>query len=231
MAQYSFGTITQISVGHFTTLELKVVSTTENVIPAIGFFSFVSFKVKLRLGLVGAAGLFNLSWCIVAFGHFAYVSMDYCLKVWTGFTTSAFCDLVLNLGINTMILKLMAGSLKNVDVAVALITICVKILNELRAGRPKVAKFSIIVVVLSSTLVGMNSNYVRGHFSLSYLSLRIEVGLKRIENEIFNVQIRTGYDRKKFDLVKLPEDWNWLSYLKFELLMLPEDLSWFCSSF
>ncbi|KAF6150798.1 hypothetical protein GIB67_020881 [Kingdonia uniflora] len=63
----------------------------------------------------------------------------------------------------------------------------------------------------------MNSNDVRGRFSSSYFSSRIEVGLKRIENEIFNVQIQTGYDRQKFKLVKLPEDSNWLSYLKFKL--------------
>ncbi|XP_010266880.1 PREDICTED: protein DETOXIFICATION 33-like [Nelumbo nucifera] len=73
-----------------------------------------------------------------------------------------------------MVLIVLAGRLQNAEIAVAAISICnnlngweimiffgfnaaisVRISNELGAGRPNAAKFSILVVVLSSALMGM----------------------------------------------------------------------------
>ncbi|XP_043709188.1 protein DETOXIFICATION 33-like [Telopea speciosissima] len=73
-----------------------------------------------------------------------------------------------------MLLVVLAGSLKDAQTAVAAISICinlngwelmiflgfnaaisVRISNELGAGRPRAAKFSIIVVVLTSALIGV----------------------------------------------------------------------------
>ncbi|XP_010935395.1 protein DETOXIFICATION 33-like [Elaeis guineensis] len=73
-----------------------------------------------------------------------------------------------------MFLILIVGQLKNAEVAVAAVSICdnlfgwvlmvflgfnaaisVRISNELGAGRPRAAKFSILVVVMSSVLLGL----------------------------------------------------------------------------
>ncbi|XP_058090841.1 protein DETOXIFICATION 33-like [Magnolia sinica] len=73
-----------------------------------------------------------------------------------------------------MLLVVLAGRLQNPEIAVAAISICtnlngweimiflgfnaaisVRISNELGAGRPRAAKFSILVVVLSSALIGV----------------------------------------------------------------------------
>ncbi|OVA05840.1 Multi antimicrobial extrusion protein [Macleaya cordata] len=143
--------------------------------------------LKLQLGLPGAAAALNISWWIVVLGQFAYIYMGYCPGAWTGFSWSAFRDLgaFARLSIASaimmclefwyyMLLVVLAGQLKNPQIAVAAISICtnlngweimiflgfnaaisVRISNELGAGRPRAAKFSILVVVLSSALIGI----------------------------------------------------------------------------
>ncbi|KAL5974701.1 hypothetical protein ACLOJK_031371 [Asimina triloba] len=82
------------------------------------------------------------------------------------------------------LLVVLAGTLKNAEIAVAAISICnnisgvevmifigfnaaisVRISNELGAGRPRAAKFSILVVVATSALIGLV-------FSVLVLALR-----------------------------------------------------------
>ncbi|OVA15932.1 Multi antimicrobial extrusion protein [Macleaya cordata] len=156
---------------------------------ALLFHIFLSWLliVQFKLGLPGAAASLNISWWIVVLGQFAYVVMGYCPGAWTGFSWSAFRDLgaFARLSIASaimlclefwylMFLIVLAGRLKNAEVAVAAISICtnlsgwefmiflgfnaaisVRISNELGAGRPRAAKFSILVVVMSSALVGI----------------------------------------------------------------------------
>ncbi|KAJ8624798.1 hypothetical protein MRB53_033328 [Persea americana] len=139
------------------------------------------------LGLFGAAVSLNLAWVVVVLGQFAYIAMGNCPGAWTGFSWGAFKDLgaFARLSIASaimlclefwylMFLIVLAGRLKNAEIAVASISICtnlsgwevmiflgfnaaisVRISNELGAGRPRAAKFSILVVVLSSVLIGL----------------------------------------------------------------------------
>ncbi|XP_042493002.1 protein DETOXIFICATION 33-like [Macadamia integrifolia] len=143
--------------------------------------------VQFKMGLVGAATALNLSWWIVDLGQFLYIVMGYCPGAWTGFSWGAFRDLAafVRLSIASaimlclefwyyMLLVVLAGNLKDAQIAVAAISICsnlngwalmifigfnaaisVRISNELGAGRPRAAKFSIIVVVLTSALIGL----------------------------------------------------------------------------
>ncbi|KAJ4964763.1 hypothetical protein NE237_016612 [Protea cynaroides] len=156
---------------------------------ALVFHIFLCWLLILQfnLGLVGAAIALNLSWWIVDLGQFLYIIMGYCSGTWTGFSWGAFRDLgafaLLSIASAIMLclefwyytlLVVLAGNLKNPEIAVASISICtslggweftiflglnaaisVRISNELGAGRPRAAKFSILVVVLTSVLIGV----------------------------------------------------------------------------
>ncbi|KAK1303702.1 Protein TRANSPARENT TESTA 12 [Acorus calamus] len=156
---------------------------------ALVFHVFLSWLLIVRfgLGLVGAAVSLNVAWWVVVVGQFAYIAMGYCPGAWTGFSWAAFRDLgaFARLSVASaimmclefwyyMLLVVLAGQLKNAQVAVAAISICtnlngweimvffgfnaaisVRISNELGAGRPRAAKLSILVVVLSSALLGL----------------------------------------------------------------------------
>ncbi|XP_043711953.1 protein DETOXIFICATION 33-like [Telopea speciosissima] len=143
--------------------------------------------VQFKLGLVGAATALNLSWLVVDLGQFLYIVMGNCPGAWTGFSWGAFRDLAsfVRLSIASaimlclefwyyMLLVVLAGNLKDAQIAVASISICsnlngwalmifigfnaaisVRISNELGARRPRAAKFSIIVVVLTSAMIGL----------------------------------------------------------------------------
>ncbi|PIA60205.1 hypothetical protein AQUCO_00300009v1 [Aquilegia coerulea] len=153
------------------------------------FHVFLSWLLMIRFqfGLVGAAISLNLSWWIVVLGQFAYIIMGYCPGAWTGFSWNAFHDLgaFARLSIASaimlclefwyyMLLVVLAGRLKNAQIAVAAVSICtnldgwevmiflgfnaaisVRISNELGAGRPRAAKFSILVVVITAALIGV----------------------------------------------------------------------------
>ncbi|KAF3324929.1 putative MATE efflux family protein [Carex littledalei] len=156
---------------------------------ALVFHLFLNWLliVQLGLGLVGAAIALNASWWFVVVGQFAYIAMGYCPGAWNGFSLLAFKDLAaftkLSIGSAIMlclefwcymILIVIAGNLKNAQIAVAALSICmnlsgwqfmiflgfnaaisVRISNELGAGRPRAAKFSIWVVLMSSVTIGI----------------------------------------------------------------------------
>ncbi|KAK3023020.1 hypothetical protein RJ639_045014 [Escallonia herrerae] len=142
---------------------------------------------KLRYGLLGAAMAGNISWWLVVSGQIIYVVSGYFPEAWTGFSLSAFKSLAsfvkLSLASAVMlclelwyysVIILMVGWLKNPEIAVDAISICmnlqlwtlmitlgfnaaisVRVSNELGAGRPKAAKFSVVVVVVISILFGI----------------------------------------------------------------------------
>ncbi|KAJ4966616.1 hypothetical protein NE237_018465 [Protea cynaroides] len=156
---------------------------------ALVFHIFLCWLLILQfnLGLLGAAIALNLSWWIVDLGQFLYIVMGYCPGAWIGFSWGAFRDLgaFARLSIASaimlclemwyyMLLVVLAGNLKDAQIAVAAISICinlngwvlmiflgfnaaisVRISNELGAGRPRAAKFSILVVVLTSAFIGV----------------------------------------------------------------------------
>ncbi|KAK8965403.1 Protein TRANSPARENT TESTA 12 [Platanthera guangdongensis] len=143
--------------------------------------------VWLGLGLVGASISLNVSWWFVVIAQFIYIATGSCPGAWNGFSGRAFKDLVefTRLSIASavmlwyefwylMFLIIMVGLLKNAQISVAAISICmnlhgweimifigfnaaisVRVSNELGARRPRAAKFSVLIVTLTSGLIGL----------------------------------------------------------------------------
>ncbi|XP_073025262.1 protein DETOXIFICATION 33-like isoform X2 [Primulina eburnea] len=141
---------------------------------------------KLGMGLLGAAIAENVSWWLVVLAQIGYVLCGFFPESWTGFSLLAFKSLFsfvklslasaimlcLELWYYTLVI-LMVGWLKNPEIAVDAISICmnleiwtlmftlgfnaaisVRVSNELGANHPKAAKFSVIVCVVTSTVFG-----------------------------------------------------------------------------
>uniref|UniRef100_A0A7N0V994 Protein DETOXIFICATION n=1 Tax=Kalanchoe fedtschenkoi TaxID=63787 RepID=A0A7N0V994_KALFE len=143
--------------------------------------------IKLGWGLVGAAIALNTSWFLIVVSQIAYILSGTCGQAWSGFSWGAFRNLwgfvqlslasAVMLCLETwyyMTLILFAGYLKNAEIAVDALSICmnivgwtvmlaigfnaaisVRVSNELGAARPRTAKFSVVVVALQSTLIGL----------------------------------------------------------------------------
>ncbi|KAK1267703.1 Protein TRANSPARENT TESTA 12 [Acorus gramineus] len=141
--------------------------------------------VKLGWGMVGAAFTLNFSWMALVVGHLVYIMGGSCKDSWNGFSWLAFTNLVdffwlsLASGVmlcleywTLMVVILLAGLLKNPEIAVDAATICmnvegwcfmipigflaaisVRVSNELGAGHPRAAKFSVVVVVTMSVII------------------------------------------------------------------------------
>ncbi|KAK2638414.1 hypothetical protein Ddye_026209 [Dipteronia dyeriana] len=99
------------------------------------------FVSKLDLGIPGAMGSMIISSWFIVFGEFVYLFGGWCPNTWTGFSTSAFVDLlpVLKLSISsgvmiclelwyTAILVLLAGYMKNATVQISAFSICLNII-------------------------------------------------------------------------------------------------------
>ncbi|CAN1313007.1 Protein DETOXIFICATION 29 [Linum perenne] len=142
--------------------------------------------LKLGWGLAGAAVVLNASWWFIDASQFVYIVGGSCGRTWNGFTWKAFRNLWgfvrLSLASAVMVcleiwyfmaLILFAGYLKDAEVSVAALSICMNILgwtimaafgmnaaisvrisNELGAGHPRTAKFALMVAVISSFIVG-----------------------------------------------------------------------------
>ncbi|CAM8984156.1 unnamed protein product [Rhodiola kirilowii] len=150
------------------------------------FFSWL-FMIKLGWGLVGAAIALDSSWVLIVLAQLLYILSGTCGRAWSGFSWSAFENLWgfvrLSLASAVMLclevwyfmaLILFAGYLKNAEIAVDALSVCMNILgwavmialgfnaaisvrvsNQLGAAHPRTAKFSVVVVVVQSTLVGL----------------------------------------------------------------------------
>lgn len=142
---------------------------------------------KVGWGLPAAAVMLDVSWWIIVLAQIGYVFSGSCKDAWAGFSWEAFRNLGaflrLSMASGVMLcleswylylLILLAGYLKNPQIAVDAISICmnlmgwefmisigfnvaisVRVSNELGAGRPRAAKFSVIVVVVTTFLVGV----------------------------------------------------------------------------
>ncbi|XP_031477887.1 protein DETOXIFICATION 40-like isoform X1 [Nymphaea colorata] len=141
---------------------------------------------KMGLGLLGASLVLSLSWWIIVIAQFVYiVTSPNCKRTWTGFSIKAFSGLCGFLKLSTasavmlcletwyfQILVLLAGLLKNAEIELDSLSICmtisgwvfmisvgfnaaasVRVGNELGAGNPKAASFSVVIVVLVSLVV------------------------------------------------------------------------------
>ncbi|XP_042412590.1 protein DETOXIFICATION 21-like isoform X2 [Zingiber officinale] len=142
---------------------------------------------KLSMGVAGAMISMILAMWIPIFGQFAFVLGGGCPDTWKGFSMCALSDLwpiiklslssgamlCLELWYNT-ILILLTGHMKNAEVAIDALAIClninglemmislgflsaagVRVANELGSGSAKAAKFSIIFVVATSSSIGL----------------------------------------------------------------------------
>lgn len=150
------------------------------------FFSWL-LMLKLKWGLVGAAVVLNSSWWFIVIAQLVYIFGGACGRTWNGFSWKAFHSLWgfvrLSLASAVMLcleiwyftaLILFAGYLKNAEVSVDGLSICMNLLgwaamvaiganaatsvrvsNELGAGHPRTAKFSVVVVVLTSFSIGV----------------------------------------------------------------------------
>ncbi|KAI5669795.1 hypothetical protein M9H77_19648 [Catharanthus roseus] len=160
------------------------------------------FVYGLKLGVVGTAVTLNISWWVLVLGLFGYTVCGGCPVTWSGFSIEAFSGLWDFLKLSTSsgvmlclenwyyrILILMTGNLKNAEIAVDALSICmtingwemmiplaffagtgVRVANELGAGNGKGAKFATIVSVTTSTIIGLV-------FCLIIVILHNEIGI------------------------------------------------------
>ncbi|KAF9589366.1 hypothetical protein IFM89_023300 [Coptis chinensis] len=124
---------------------------------------------KLGLGLLGASLMLSISWWIIVGAQFLYiVKSERCKYTWAGFSTEAFSGLpgflklsaasAVMLCLETwyfQILVLIAGLLKNPELALDSLSVCVRVSNELGARHPKSAAFSVIVVTVLSFIIAV----------------------------------------------------------------------------
>ncbi|XP_041023199.1 protein DETOXIFICATION 40-like isoform X1 [Juglans microcarpa x Juglans regia] len=143
---------------------------------------------KLGWGLLGASLMLSFSWWIIVVAQFVYIlTSERCKYTWSGFSMQAFSGLWEFLKLSTasavmlcletwyyQILVLIAGLLKNAEIALDALSICmaisgwvymisvgfnaaasVRVSNELGAGHPKSAAFSVLIVTLSSSVVAV----------------------------------------------------------------------------
>ncbi|KAJ9670196.1 hypothetical protein PVL29_026626 [Vitis rotundifolia] len=145
------------------------------------------FVYNFQLGVVGTAITLNFSWWVLVIGLMGYTVCGGCPLTWTGFSIEAFSGLwefvKLSAASGVMlclenwyyrILILMTGNLKNAEIAVDALSICmsingwemmiplaffagtgVRVANELGAGNGKGAKFATIVAVATSIVIGL----------------------------------------------------------------------------
>lgn len=141
---------------------------------------------KLGWGLVGAALTLDITWWVIVLCQLVY-AVRWCPGAWTGLSLLAFYELWafvrLSLASAVMLclevwyfmtLIVLTGHLKNAEIAVDAISICmnlngweamlfigmnaaisVRVSNELGARHPRATKFSIIIVVATSLLIGI----------------------------------------------------------------------------
>ncbi|CAB4306207.1 unnamed protein product [Prunus armeniaca] len=143
---------------------------------------------KLGGGLLGAALTLSFSWWIIVVAQFVYILWTpRCKRTWRGFSIRAFSGLwgFLKLSVASavmlcletwyyQIIVLLAGLLKNAEIALDALSICmaitgwvfmisvgfnaaasVRIGNELGAGHPKSAAFAVVVVTSSSFIISV----------------------------------------------------------------------------
>ncbi|XP_073138671.1 protein DETOXIFICATION 21-like [Henckelia pumila] len=143
--------------------------------------------VKYKFRIAGATISTILAYWIPNIGQLAFIFSGRCKETWKGFSMLAFKDLwpAIKLSLSagamlcvelwyTSVLILLIGKMKNAEVEIGAISIClnisgwemmisfgflaaasVRISNELGSGDPKAAKFSIAVIVVTSFCMGI----------------------------------------------------------------------------
>ncbi|CAN1246064.1 Protein DETOXIFICATION 21 [Linum grandiflorum] len=136
----------------------------------MGIHIFLSWllTVKYKYGIPGAMASTILAFWIPNVGQLCFVTCGGCRETWKGFSFLAFTDLwpviklslssgamlCLELWYNT-VLVLLTGNMQNAEVAIDALAICVRVSNELGRGNSKAAKFSILMTVATSFVIGV----------------------------------------------------------------------------
>lgn len=163
---------------------VAVVSAAALVVHIFVTWLFVS---KLKFGIIGIALTLDFSWWVTVFGLYGYACCGGCPLTWKGFSMEAFVGLWEFVKLSTAsgvmlclenwyyrILLILAGNVKNAEVAVDALSICmgingwemmiplaffagtgVRVANELGAGNGKGARFATIVSVVTSAVIGL----------------------------------------------------------------------------
>ncbi|CAI0403220.1 unnamed protein product [Linum tenue] len=126
----------------------------------------------LGWGTTGAAVAYNVTSWGIAVAQVVYV-VRWCDEGWTGLSWAAFRDMwsFVRLSIASavmlclevwyfMSINVLTGHLDNAVIAVGSLSICVRVSNELGAGRPRAAKYAVYIVVFQSFLIGLLSMVV-----------------------------------------------------------------------
>ncbi|XP_051113589.1 protein DETOXIFICATION 24-like isoform X2 [Andrographis paniculata] len=145
------------------------------------------FTNILGLGVAGAMVALSISSWLVVLGEFVYIFCGWCPNTWKGLSIAAVKDLipVMKLSISSgvmvclelwyyAILVLVAGYMKNAEIAIAAFSVClnitgwivnlfvglmgaacVRVANELGRGDAKAVKFSIKVVMGTGVVIGV----------------------------------------------------------------------------
>nr|QEY08348.1 MATE efflux family protein member 2f [Crocus sativus] len=167
-------------------LKNNVIAVVSSVALLVHIFVTWLFVSQLKLGIIGATLTLNFSWWVNVLLLYGYVSCGGCPLSWKGFSMEAFSGLwefvKLSAASGVMlclenwyyrILLLLTGNLKNAEVAVDALSVCmgingwqmmipfaffagtgVRVANELGAGNGKSARFATIVSVVTSTIIG-----------------------------------------------------------------------------
>ncbi|KAL4373566.1 hypothetical protein HN51_007428 [Arachis hypogaea] len=161
-----------------------------------------ALMLKVGWGLVGAAVVLNVTWWFIVVAQLAYIFGGSCGEAWSAFSLQAFHNLwgfvplsfasavMLCLEVWYFMALILAGYLKNAEVAVDAMSICMNILgwtvmlafgmnaavsvrvsNELGAGHPRTAKFAVTVAVISSFAIALVLSMILVIFRKQYPSL------------------------------------------------------------
>ncbi|KAH9708716.1 protein DETOXIFICATION 29 [Citrus sinensis] len=127
---------------------------------ALVLHTLLSWLLMLELGwgLVGAAVVLNASWWFIDLAQMFYIFSGTCGRAWNGFSWKAFHNLwaFVRLSLASAVMLCMNILGWTVMVAIGMnAAISVRVSNELGAAHPRTAKFSLVVAVISSFLIGL----------------------------------------------------------------------------
>ncbi|PKU63678.1 Protein TRANSPARENT TESTA 12 [Dendrobium catenatum] len=177
------------------------------------------FVYRYRFGLFGTAMVLNFSWWVGVGLLMAFVLYGGCRETWKGFSMLAFEGLWEFLKLSAAsgvmlclenwyyrILIVLAGNIKNAEIAVDALSICisingwqlmiplaffaatgVRVANELGACNSKGAKFATIVAVITSSIIGIIFFIliITFHNKIAYIFTISEVVIDAVDNLSF----------------------------------------------
>ncbi|CAI0407188.1 unnamed protein product [Linum tenue] len=173
-AIFVFGLIPQI-FAYAANFPIQKFLQSQSIIAPSAYIALAALAVHLPLtwlavfrwgwGLLGAGLTLSFTWWLIVAMQFVYiVTSNRCRKTWRGFSVQAFSGLwgffrlsaasavMLSLELwYFQILVLIAGLLPDPEIALDSLSVC----NELGAGHPKAAAFSVVIVTWSSFIVGV----------------------------------------------------------------------------